>query len=82
MELTEKEAGLTLENQYGYTCSPATEPYLYFGEGTFEGVDPNCEKFHIYVVPYETYPPCGGAGMLVLNAFILTLGNMKITIAY
>lgn len=67
MELTETEAGLTLENEYGYICELAPGPQSIMEVNDFEGVDPNCEKFHIYVVPPEKYVPCGMPGAIVLN---------------
>ena len=67
MEMTEAEAGLTLENKNGFVPMKNAGPGWLFGEETFAGIDQNCKKFHIYVVPYQKSFPCGMPGAMVLN---------------
>ncbi len=73
MELTETESGLTLDNDYGYESWGTSGPQSYYEGDNFEGVDPNCEKFHIYVVPDEKSVPCSMPSAVVLNNIDLEL---------
>ena len=73
MELTETEAGLTLNNDYGYESWGTSGPQYYYDGTNFEGVDPKCEKFHIYVVSDEKSVPCSMPSAVVLNNIDLEL---------
>lgn len=65
--LVEKETGLSLDAQVDYDFLPDEGPKWVLYTDAFDGVDPNNDKYHIYVIPYEKGGACGGYGMMTLN---------------
>lgn len=72
-ELTEKETGLSLDTKADYDFLPDYGPKRIFLSTVFEGVDPNNEKYHVYVVPPKKSIPCGGHGSLTINPIDLEI---------
>lgn len=72
-ELTEKETGLSPDAKADYNFLPNDGPKRTFLSTVFEGVDPNNEKYHVYVVPSKKSVPCGGYGSLTVNPMDLEI---------
>lgn len=66
-DLVENETGLKFENESKYGAYRDSLLYWVFGNEVFAGVDPNMEKFHIYVVPFEKSVACSLTHSIVLN---------------
>lgn len=72
-ELVEKETGLSLDAKADYDFIPTDGPTQKFLSTVFDGVDPNKEKYHIYVVSPEKSFPSGGYGSITLNPIDLEI---------
>lgn len=67
IDIAEKESGLYMDNDTPFAeCSGNSTDWMY-GQQTFQGVDPNGEKFHVYVVSHEVCEPCAYGNAVVLN---------------
>lgn len=76
MQRTEEVSGFTLTNDIGYDSGfTFFAPYEFYGETALDNVDPENEKYHIYVVAPEKCGPCGGIGCLVLNQIDLDIAG-------
>ncbi len=76
MQRTEEVSGFTLTNNIGYDSGfTFFAPYEFYGETALDNVDPENEKYHIYVVAPEKCGPCGGVGCLVLNQIDLDIAG-------
>lgn len=65
--IAEKESGLYLENDTPFSKVKGNDTDWIFGQEAFMGVDPNGEKFHVYVVEYDVCVPCAVGYGVVLN---------------
>lgn len=73
--LAEKETGLKWDNDSEYAHMKGDGPGWLFGNDTFAGVDPNAEKYHIYVVPYEKCAASASGYFIVVNPLDLEIAN-------
>lgn len=74
-ELVEKETGLSLDAKAAYDFIPNGGPKRQLLTAAFDGVDPNCEKYHIYVVTLKKSTPNGGYGFLTINPANLEIAS-------
>lgn len=65
--IAEKESGLSMENETPFAALSGNSTDWLFGQETFPGVDPDGEKFHVYVVSYDVCTPCALGSGVVLN---------------
>lgn len=64
--LVEQETGLKFKNDSVYASKVGyDDQWLY--DNAFAGVDPKCEKFHIYAVADEKSSPCSMTKAIILN---------------
>ncbi len=76
MQRTEEVSGFTLTNNIGYDSGfTVFAPYEFYGETALDYVDPENEKYHIFVVAPEKCGPCGSVGCLVLNQIDLDIAG-------
>lgn len=76
LQRTEEVSGFTLTNDIGYDSGfTFFAPYEFYGETALDNVDPENEKYHIYVVAPEKCGPCGSVGCLVLNQIDLDIAG-------
>lgn len=73
IDIAEKESGLYLENDSTFSVLKGNETDWIFGQEAFVGVDPNGEKFHVYVVEYDVCSPCAVGHGVVLNPIDLEI---------
>ena len=67
-DLVETETGLKLDAKPYYAEARITGVLeTLFGQNAFPGVDPDKEKFHIIIVPFETASPGAMKGHIILN---------------
>lgn len=75
IDIAEKESGLYMDNDTPFAeCSGNSTDWMY-GQQTFQGVDPNGEKFHVYVVSHEVCEPCALGNAVVLNPIDLEIAD-------
>lgn len=73
--IAEKESGLYLENDTPFSNVKGNDTDWIFGQDAFVGVDPNGEKFHVYVVEYDVCVPCAVGYGVVLNPVDLEIAD-------
>lgn len=73
--IAEKESGLSLENDTPFSNMKGNDTDWIFGQDAFVGVDPNGEKFHVYVVEYDVCVPCAVGYGVVLNPIDLEIAD-------
>lgn len=75
-DLVEKETGLKLDAKPIYAETKITGVLEeLFGQDAFPGVDPDKEKFHIIIVPFETASPGAMKGHIILNPMDLEIAS-------
>ncbi len=77
LKLVEKETGLSCDNKPNYTPAEISGPVFLFGDEEFMGIDPDMEKYHIYVVSHDRFKPVGGYSHMVLNPIDLEIAAGK-----
>lgn len=65
--VAEKESGLCLENDTPFSELKGNDTDWIYGQEAFLGVDPNGEKFHVYVVAPDRCSPCAVGYGVVLH---------------
>lgn len=75
IDIVEEEVGLKLYNDSTFMDQPGRDLSSLYGEETFAGVDPEIEKFHIYVVPADVFSPSSLTYAVVLNPIDMELEN-------
>ena len=73
VKLVEKEMGYKLINDSRFSLDKESDIDWLYGEGAFDGVDPNMEKFHIYAVPDGGCTPLYASYSIILNQIDLNI---------
>jgi len=75
MQMTEEQTGLTLTANNDYNPLPFFYPQDFYPEDCFADIDPQYEKFHIYVISDEKGSSFGTVGAMILNQFDLNIAE-------
>lgn len=73
IKLVEKEMGYHLINDSRFSLDRESDINWLYGEGAFDGVDPNMEKFHIYAVPDGGCAPLYASYSVIINQIDLDI---------